>query len=203
MKKSSRIASVLGIAAIAASLAACTPAATTPEKTTLTLGLGGWIHSSFDPTTSDLLGQMVQAVYEPLITLNQTTNEYEPWLAEEYTLSEDRRTVSFRLRDDVDYTDGTHMTANTVKESWDARLAVPDTFYRALINETYGTEVMVIGEYEIEFVTHKRSIDYDFLKFIRQHPIVSPAAMADPAALDNNPIGGTGPYLLVERVPGV
>jgi peptide/nickel transport system substrate-binding protein len=183
-------------------LAGCTSAAPPgAEKTTLTLGLPGFvIDYPLDPTNVRLF-QLAQAVYEPLLMLNQTTNEIDPWLAEEYTVSDDRGALTLKLRENVDFTDGTHMDAPAVEAFIDAILA-EDNVHSLSIN-LYGTEVTATGEYELEIVAPDRPIDRDFLLYLWTLPIVSPAALDDLAALNDDPIGGTGPYLLEERVSGV
>jgi peptide/nickel transport system substrate-binding protein len=182
-------------------LAGCASAAPPDsEKTTLTLGLPSFvIDFPLDPSTIKLF-QLAQAVYEPLVMLNQTTNEYEPWLAEEFDVSDDRRTLTLKLREDVDFTDGTHMDAAAV-EGWLDFILAQDNVHGQTLG-LYGTEATATGEYELEMVAADRPIDSDFFIYLWTVPILSPEVTGDLAALNDAPIGGTGPYLLDERVPG-
>jgi peptide/nickel transport system substrate-binding protein len=189
-------------AGVALALAGCGPAAPPDTvKTTLTLGLPTWaVDYPLDPSNLRLF-PMAQAVYEPLVMLNQTTNEYEPWLAEEYSVSDDRRTLTLALRENVDFTDGTHMDAEAVKQYIDFILEGENGHSPTL--GLYGPEVTATGEYELQIAAVDRPIDTDFLLYLWTMPILSPEVTGDLEALVDSPIGGSGPYLLDERVPGV
>ena len=48
--------------------------------------------------------------------------QFEPWLATSWSTSEDGKTYTFKLRDDVTFSDGTPFTAQVVKANFDALL---------------------------------------------------------------------------------
>lgn len=60
-------------------------------------------------------------IFEGLIHLGQS-GELEPWLAQSWTTSEDGKTYTFVLCDDVTFTDGTKFDASVVKANFDALL---------------------------------------------------------------------------------
>jgi peptide/nickel transport system substrate-binding protein len=200
----SRVLALGAAVAVATSLVACSESGpSTPTKDTLTIATGSFIVDiPLDPF--DEFGQVnqllpPQAVYESLIVFDETTNTLQPWLASEFTLSDDRRTLDMTLREDVDYSDGTHFDAEAVKAYWDAVMAENPTFGP---DGSYGTELSVTGEYGLEITTSRTSIDNDFMRAVWTTPMVSPSALEDHEALNDNPVG-TGPYLFEERVPGV
>ena len=63
-------------------------------------------------------------IFDPLYWYKPGTSELVPAVAESYTASEDLMTWTFKLRDDVKFSDGTPMDANDVVETfvvmWDA-----------------------------------------------------------------------------------
>jgi peptide/nickel transport system substrate-binding protein len=55
-----------------------------------------------------------------LVRINSATSELEPWLAERWTISDDRRTYTLKLRDSVRFSDGAPFTAADVLFSFAA-----------------------------------------------------------------------------------
>jgi peptide/nickel transport system substrate-binding protein len=55
-----------------------------------------------------------QLVLEPLFYFNYQTGESEPWLATGYEYSDDNKTITLELRDDVKWSDGEAFTADDV-----------------------------------------------------------------------------------------
>jgi peptide/nickel transport system substrate-binding protein len=64
-----------------------------------------------DALVSDGLHELV---YEPLFYINYQSGESEPWLAERYEYSDDNRTITLTLRDDVTWNDGEKFSAADV-----------------------------------------------------------------------------------------
>src|SRR5690554_1125367 len=71
---------------------------------------------NFNPLyySSSYDGYVVDLVFEGLATLNFDGDEYVPVVAEDWDISEDGKTITFNLRDDVVFSDGTPLTANDV-----------------------------------------------------------------------------------------
>jgi peptide/nickel transport system substrate-binding protein len=161
------------------------PAAETPTRVRIAIGFDSL---SFAPRALvRFTGQAVvfDAVYETLI--RQTDfDEYEPLLAKSFEFENGRTLISLEVRDDVVFTDGTELTADIVKESfeWDFDLG---------IRPEYLDDIVVTGEHSLEF--HLNRPDTDILFRLSNTAIHTPEAMTDPEARVNDPIG-TGPYLL-------
>ncbi|MFI3245581.1 MAG: nickel ABC transporter substrate-binding protein [Ferrimonas sp.] len=60
-------------------------------------------------------------IFEGLVHLGEN-GTLEPWLATSWSTSEDGKTYTFKLRDDVIFSDGTKFDANVVKANFDALL---------------------------------------------------------------------------------
>ena len=61
-----------------------------------------------------------------LLAINPETNELEPYLAEDYQVSDDGKTMTFKIRQGVVFTDGTPLTAKVYKDTFD-RILNPET----------------------------------------------------------------------------
>lgn len=59
-------------------------------------------------------------MYETLLGMNPITLEYEPGLAEQWTISSDKLTFTFKIREDARWSDGKPITAHDVKWTFDA-----------------------------------------------------------------------------------
>jgi ABC-type transport system substrate-binding protein len=95
-----------------------TPVPTTPaeeELPTITIGLGGEALTTIDPTS--LTGSNVVAismnVFETLIGFDEN-DQIVPWLAESWEWSEDGKSLTMNLRQDVVFSDGTPMMCDDV-----------------------------------------------------------------------------------------
>lgn len=89
-----------------------------------------------------------QQIMEPLFTVSDDGQSLEPWLASDYTVSDDKLTYTIELRPDVKFSDGTPLTANDVKFSIDADTATAETGW-GYINAAIDT-VAVIDEGTVE-----------------------------------------------------
>ena len=72
---------------------------------------------------------MLEWVFDPLVTRDAQTLEWQPLIAESWEISADGLSISFKIRDGVVFSDGTPLTAEDVQFSWrflmDERIAVP------------------------------------------------------------------------------
>ena len=150
------------------------------------------------PTSLDahLLGlgqniQFAQPVYETLIR-KLPDGSYVPMLATEWSyLDDERLLLEFKLRDDVDFTDGAHFDANAVKLSFD-RFKTDFPEGNALIAAL--EEVEVVDDYTVHL--HLSSPMPSILLTLSTNPtgsIISPDAI-DNEDLSINPVG-SGPYI--------
>jgi peptide/nickel transport system substrate-binding protein len=186
---------------LSAGLAACGPA-DPDQPTSLGIGVGpGLFGGQYNPTT--VFGMDRTAVYESLLSYNVATSEFEPLLATSFELSDDRKTITLSLRDDVDFTDGEHfdaaaaveiMTALIEKNTENATWRFPD----------HDVQITATGDYELEITLAIPTTlrPGDILLDLTNLPIFSPAYVDDFEALATAPVG-TGPYVLEEVVPEV
>ncbi len=63
--------------------------------------------------------RVMEQVMEPLFQASADGTEVKPWLATGYTISDDKKTYTIKLRSGVKFSDGTPMTAKDVKFSID------------------------------------------------------------------------------------
>jgi ABC-type transport system substrate-binding protein len=91
-------------------------------------------------------------VYETLLNKNIDTQEYEPGLATEWSISEDKTSFKFKLRKGVKWHDGKEFTAADVKYSFE--IIFKDTFNTVALRSYYEgiKEVKIINDYEVEFI---------------------------------------------------
>jgi peptide/nickel transport system substrate-binding protein len=182
---------VIALAASVLALSGCSAPAD-DEPTSLTLAGQTWQIGSWDKPG-------MEGLYEGLVHWNNETDTVDPVLAEEYSLSEDRKTLTFRLRQDVDFTDGEHMDAAAVVASLEYDFNRDDSGFAFIIKPTYGVpEMRIVDDYTIE-LKGDRPFDYDFLIGFGVS-IISPASIPDDPE-DGEPAAGTGPYVLDELTP--
>lgn len=153
-----------------------------------------------------VLGSNTVETFDPLNTgLNYKTHylqifdtlvRYEedgsvgPHIAESFEETEDGTGYIFYLRDDVDFTDGTHLDAEAVKFAVDT---VTGGEYSSWTSAYIG-EAEVVDEYTV--IIYKAASYTKLLEFLADYLyIVSPTAyQADPDGFATNPVG-SGPYL--------
>jgi len=70
-------------------------------------------------------GRVVQALFEGLTTFD-AKGHAQPGMAESWTISEDKRVYTFRIRDNAKWSDGTPVTAQDFVDSW-KRTLTPET----------------------------------------------------------------------------
>lgn len=64
--------------------------------------------------------ELFGALYETLLNMNPVTLDYEPGLAEKWSISDDKRTFTFRINPRATWSDGKPITAADVKWTFDA-----------------------------------------------------------------------------------
>ena len=107
---------------------------------------------TLDPSTEYSNGMMVlQNVYETLTHYNPETGDVDPMLATSWTPNEDGTVWVFQIRDDVDFHDGSHLTAqqvvNSIKRSMD--LGQGGAYVWDAVLEENGGSIEATGEYEV------------------------------------------------------
>lgn len=157
---------------------------------------------NFGPLTSEdgYSHEILGLVYESL--LKYDGKKAVPNLAESYEATPDGKEYTFKLREDVKFSDGLPLNAEAVKQNMDGILLNADRFsWMGAIGKL--DKVEVVDDYTIKFV-YKEPYYAATLDMCSQFPIrmISPNSIPD----DGNTAGilkssiGTGPYVLTEAV---
>ncbi|WP_428416730.1 ABC transporter substrate-binding protein [Phocicoccus schoeneichii] len=144
-------------------------------------------------TTASSTFVITNNIYDTLVKVTED-GEIVPSLASSYEQSEDGKTLTFHLRDDVKFHDGTKFTAKDVAYSFER---IRDDLGPRKDNYQYITEVNVIDDYTIDFKAEAPSAS-----FISDFAYPWAAIVKDGSGddLKKSPVG-TGPYRLVNWTP--
>lgn len=135
-------------------------------------------------------------VYETLLTSNPDTYEFEPNLAVEWSISEDKTEFTYKLREGVLFHDGVEMTAEDVKFSFD--VITMDKFNTIAVRPYYVgiKEAKVIDKYTIKFIVKDQNWQnfntVSSLKVYPKHFYIQDKKKS----FFNKNLNGTGPYRL-------
>ncbi len=149
-----------------------------------------------DPhTVSDSVNRasIVDAIYEPLIT-RQGPGVYRPTLASSWSVQSDGLTWLFKLRDNVTFHNGDHLTSNDVVESLKRVIspALGGAFGTKGVYASYIGDAEFAAPDKYSFQIKTSGPMADLLDLLTNMPI-APAGELD--SLPNEYIG-TGPYLI-------
>lgn len=188
---------VLAVASLA--MAGCSASAGASSSDTASLTWGWNLPTSWDPVTSTA-GWDTHAlalVYDGLTQLD-TKGEVVPGLAETWEYSADGTAITFHLRPDAEFSDGTAVDADAVKENLERG--------RDQENSTLAGQLRIITAIDVvdahTVTVHLDQADYQvpYLFAGKTGFIVNPAAFDDVATLATQP-EGSGPFELTEYVP--
>ncbi len=146
-------------------------------------------------------------LFESLVKI-QDDGSFAPWLAERYTISNDGRVYTFKLREDVVFHDGVKLNAEAAKANFDAILdnGTRHTWLESVrlmqaVDEAGGKSVEVTREYEL--VLRLAESYYPFLIELgvtRPFRFISPKSFIDGTSKNGVTVmSGTGPYVLKEN----
>ncbi|MDO7880700.1 ABC transporter substrate-binding protein [Salinibacterium soli] len=180
------------VAAAALALTGCAAGDSGSEgSSTLTLG------AVFAPTTFDPSGAewgnrapYYQAVYDTLL-LATPEGTIEPFLASDWSYNDDNTVLTLTIRDDVEFTDGTKLTADVVKQNLERFQTgtSPDAGYLSGITSIEApddtTVVITLGAPDPALLNY----------FTRDPGLIGSPAQFDSADAATDPIG-SGPYIL-------
>lgn len=151
----------------------------------------------FDPVRLVALGTGIERAAQVMDTLmyrDDVTGEVKPKLAESLE-TEDGMTWVLTMREGVTFTDGTPLDAEAVLFNLERHVAPDSTSgAKSLFSDLAGMEVT--GEYELTITLNAPSGSFP-LALSASSPaslIGSPAALADPDAFNENPVGA-GPFV--------
>lgn len=159
---------------------------------------------TLDPAKSNSTPTQVvlRNIFNTLVMWNDPTmSELVPDLAESWTSSEDGLTWTFKLRQGVEFSDGTPFDAEAVKFNLD-RLASEELGSPNRSQLADVVEVKVIDPSTVEIVTKAPAPTLLERLAETYASMSSPTAVqADPAGYSQRPVG-TGPYKLTQWIPG-
>jgi len=155
--------------------------------------------NELNASDSDALRVINDLLFMRLTRLDENF-EIVPHLAESWDFSEDHTILTYHLRDDVTWTDGTQTTAEDVLFTY--QMAVhPQVAYPAVSRFDLTDRVEVIDPYTVRFTFKK---DYPDALFDTQIPILPkhrfqdiPPEKISQSEFSRNPVGN-GPFRLVE-----
>src|SRR5919198_1807603 len=162
-------------------------------------------YTASDPSTMDPgIGNesqaniIVLAAYEPLVAYKHGTTEIAPKLATEWKLSDDGKAYTFKLRPNVKFSDGTPLTAEAVKLSFD-RLAGMGKGPAFVLAGIYD-RVDVVDPLTVNVVL-KSPVGH-FLSMLPKAFVVNPRFVQEHATPDDkwaekylyDHVNGTGPF---------
>ena len=215
-----KILSYLIICSMLLSLSACTNNSNggnnvSDNPSTLVVGVLE-MSGNFSPLyySSSYDGYVIDLVYESLLTRNYD-GELVPSLAKHYAYSEDGKSITFTLREDAKYSDGTNVTAKDIEfaylvladKSYTGRfgsyaqdLVGYKEYHSGAADKLAGVEV--VNDYTIIFHFNdafRTNLENCLMPAIPRHlyPDYTQGNTSSLEANVNNPIG-SGPYMLKE-----
>lgn len=154
--------------------------------------------NTLDPAKSKIGEEYIlnHIIYSGLTRIDQS-GEVVPELAESWEASDDQKTWTFELRDDVNFHDGSEFNANDVKVSIE-RILDPKVGSVARANFKLISDIKILDEDTIRFDLKIPYSGFAALLSTRAARIVPSGEVKE---LGAHPIG-TGPFKLKEYIPG-
>jgi nickel transport system substrate-binding protein len=140
-----------------------------------------------------------EILYESLV--NITADGYTPCLAESWSISEDGKTYTFKIRKGVTFSDGEVCDANAIKANFDAIIENKERHtWLEMMNLLVGVSAPDAETFVIE-------LSQPYYPLLTELGVTRPFAMISPKAMKNGSTKdgveayiGTGPYVLKESV---
>ena len=156
--------------------------------------------TSWDPVVNGAGAQFrpLTLVYASLTTIN-AQGDPEPGLASSWTYNKTGTEVTFHIRPNLTFSDGTPVNAAAVK---DEIIRGQTQQNSALLEDLEPVQsVTTSGNYNVEVYLNHPDFQIPLVFGERVLLIPSPKAAADPAKLDQFPVGD-GPFIVTSLVPG-
>ena len=182
-------ASASGSSAAASSSASVSAAASSGVKDTLTIYVGAESDDGFDPMTGYGSSGAYTFFHSRLLRFDKDM-KLQPDLASEWKISDDGLTYTYKLRDDVVFSDGTPLRASDVVFSY---LTARDGGSSSL-NLTKLADAKEVDDYTVEFTLSER---FSSFESITGKLCIVPEDGYDEQQYRTNPIG-SGPFKLVQ-----
>lgn len=140
-----------------------------------------------------------EMLYETLVTI--TADGYAPCLAENWSISEDGKTYTFKIRKGVTFSDGEVCDANAIKANFDAIIENKERHtWLEMMNLLVGVSAPDAETFVIE-------LSQPYYPMLTELGVTRPFAMISPKAMRNGSTKdgveayiGTGAYILKESV---
>lgn len=178
-------------------LGALQPAFAQDEPFEVVMGLAAnpsELHPNLTSLTTDWI--ILEQIMDPLIVLGED-GTFQPWLASDWSVSEDGLTWTFNLRDDVSFSNGEPFNAESVKYTFENAMNIEGSSQVNVINELQA--INVVDDYTVELVTSRPNPIW--LGQI-SHVFMMPPAYSEEVGSEgfNEAPVGTGAFTLVEWV---
>ncbi|RLE57718.1 MAG: peptide ABC transporter substrate-binding protein [Thermoprotei archaeon] len=146
--------------------------------------------------------EVLYNVFDTLVRYDDVRKEYIPWLAERWDVSPDGKVWTFYLRKGVKFHDGTELTAEDVKYTFESALKMfkEGVAEPAWMIESVFERVEVVDKYTVRFYVKVPSLVLPVLSFTVCAPVPKEAAERLGEKFDLKPVG-TGPFKVVEFKP--
>lgn len=169
----------------------------TKYKDTVIIGVANDI-TTLDPQGSNTDANMMAfyLMHETLVDIDPDTGEVIPALAESWTVSEDGCTFVFTLPENATFTDGSKLTAEDVKYTYEKAKA--SSFAKMKVADIVSIDVL--DDTHVKIVLSKANQDWITLMAHKGMSILSKTACEKDAKL--GPYLGSGMFSLEEWVPG-
>lgn len=174
---------------------------------------------TIDPALNSAVdgGNMILHAFECLLTIDEN-GQIAPGQAEEWGVSDDGLTWTFKLREGLKWSDGSDLTANDFVYSWkrvcDPNVAAP--YAETVLGMVEGFDEAIEGNLDALAVTAvddltlevKLSSPYPFFESLAAFATLSPVQQAtveangDAWAIDAATYISNGPFMVTEWVPG-
>ncbi|ACB86200.1 ABC transporter substrate-binding protein [Natranaerobius thermophilus] len=157
--------------------------------------------------TSEEDMDVVFQIFEGLLRFEDDDLNVGPGLANEWESSEDGKTWTFYLRDDVTFHDGSEFNAEAVEFSF-MRVLDEDHEYHGVIDAGWSyldylmgdviNDVRAVDDYVVEFELEQKFAPFETYMAYYSQFIVSPEAVKEHGENFVNHPTGTGPFKMVE-----
>lgn len=156
--------------------------------------------TTFDPhlARSTAMEPYLTAVYDRLLRFDEAegADPLQPMVAKEWSYSPDMRSITFELRDDVKFHDGTPVNSAAVKASIERAKEMPGSTVTEVFSFVSGIEAPDDDTVIVELAEPRADAASVFASY--------PASIINPAYMDrdlNQTAAGSGPYQLVSVSP--
>lgn len=149
-------------------------------------------------TTYSIDSQISTGLYEGLFTYNPVTLEPEYAICQNYKVSRDKKRVTFYLRQNARFSDGTLITASDVKESWITLLSIPNAPYASLLDIIRGAKEYRTGTGTKDSVGISVISDFELAVYLNSPANYLPRLLCHSSfsVVNKNPYVSSGAYCL-------